>query len=224
MAIRLLFAVDGSLPAETLNSCFDLSQSLATVVGEPVYLASLDADTLDDLRAWVLLKTEGQGLEGMEPKAVSAAPMSAAPFVYLEDGRPDWGTMWQGFCDLALYGGPPHRGPDDPVEADADPLPADADIVSEIRRGVWETTGLFSEPGPAGWLAITCHNKRMAAWMCAAIILENVDARCEDEILYVPAGAGFELKNQIKSVITVTAKVNHYWQAHIAEQEALASE
>jgi hypothetical protein len=222
MAIRLLFAVDGSLPQEALNSCFDLSQSLATVVGEPVYLASLDADTLDDLRAWVLLKTEGQGLEGMEPKAVSAAPMSAAPFVYLEDGRPDWGAMWQGFCELALYGGPPHRGADNPVEASTEPIEAGSDVLGEIRRGIWETTGLFSEPGPAGWLAITCQNKRMAAWMAAAIILENVDARCEDEILYVPAGADFELKNQVKSVVTVTAKVNHYWQAHIAEQEALA--
>ena len=222
MAIRLLFAVDGSLPQEALNSCFDLSQSLATVVGEPVYLAALDADTLDDLRAWVLLKTEGQGLEGMEPKAVSNAPMSAAPFVYLEDGRPDWAAMWQGFCELALYGGPPHRGTDNPVEASTEPIEAGSDVLGEIRRGIWETTGLFSEPGPAGWLAITCQNKRMAAWMAAAIILENVDARCEDEILYVPAGADFELKNQVKSVITVTAKVNHYWQAHIAEQQALA--
>jgi hypothetical protein len=224
MPIRLLFAVDGSLPAEALNSCFDLSQSLATVVGEPVYLASLDADTLDDLRAWVLLKTEGQGLEGMEPKAVSNAPMSAAPFVYLEDGRPDWGAMWQGFCELALYGGPPHRGADNPVEVSAEPIEAGSNVLGEIRRGIWETTGLFSELGPAGWLAVTCHNKRMAAWMCAAIILENVDARCEDEILYVPAGANFGLKNQIKSVVTVTAKVNHYWQAHIAEQGALASQ
>jgi len=51
--------------------------------------------------------------------------------------------------------------------------------------------------------------------MCAAIILENVDAKCEDEILYVPCSPDFDLKNQVKSVITVVAKVNHYWQAHI---------
>ena len=44
---------------------------------------------------------------------IVAAPMSAAPFVYRDDGQPDWGTMWQGFCELALYGGPPHRAAED---------------------------------------------------------------------------------------------------------------
>jgi hypothetical protein len=55
----------------------------------------------------------------------------------------------------------------------------------------------------------------MAAWMCAAIILENVDARCDEERLYVPAAPGYDLKNEVKSVITVVAKVHHYWTAHI---------
>jgi sirohydrochlorin cobaltochelatase len=224
MTVRLLLAVDSALPAEGLNNCFELCSSLATVIGEPVYLATLEEETLDDLRAWVLLKTEGKGLEGLEPKAVSNAPMSAAPFVYRDDGRPDWSAMWQGFCELALYGGPPHRGADNPVEAeqtDADAMTMN-DAIMEIRRGIYETTGLFAEPSPPNWMAVTCQSKRMAAWMCAAIILENVDARCEDEILYVPASPDFDLKNQVKSVITVVAKVNHYWQAHIAEQEALS--
>jgi sirohydrochlorin cobaltochelatase len=190
-----------------------------------VYLATLGAETLDDLRAWVLLKTEGRGLEGLEPRTVSNAPMSAAPFVYRDDGRPDWSAMWQGFCELALYGGPPHRGADNPVEAENSESEAMLvnDAIMEIRRGIYETTGLFAEPAPPNWMAVTCHDRRMAAWMCAAIILENVDARCEDEVLYVPASPDFELTNQVKSVITVVAKVNHYWQAHLAEQEALSA-
>ena len=61
MTVRLLLAADDSLSAENLNSCFDLCSTLATVIGEPVYLATLDPDSLDDLRAWVLLKTEGKG-------------------------------------------------------------------------------------------------------------------------------------------------------------------
>jgi sirohydrochlorin cobaltochelatase len=225
MAVRLLLAADDSLPAENLNSCFELCSTLATVIGEPVYLATLDGEQLDDLRAWVLLKTEGRGLEGLEPKTVSNAPMSAAPFVYRDDGRPDWATMWQGFCDLALYGGPPHRGPDNPVQAEDSESDAVVvnDAIVEIRRGIYETTGLFAEPAPPNWMAVTCHDRRMAAWMCAAIILENVDARCEEEVLYVPASPDFELTNQVKSVITVVAKVNHYWQAHVAEQEALSA-
>jgi hypothetical protein len=223
MPNRMLLAVDGSLPPETLSACLDLCVSFATMTGEPVMLASLESETLDDLRAWTLLKTEKQGIEVIEPRRdASNAPMSAAPFVYREDGRPDWAAMWQGFCELALYGGPSHRDADNPVEAPQRPddtMPLN-DTIMELRRGIWETTGLFAEPAPPSWLAVSCHSRRMAAWMCAAIILENVDARCEDEVLYVPAGSHFELQDQVKSVITVLAKVNHYWQAHVAEQQA----
>jgi len=60
----------------------------------------------------------------------------------------------------------------------------------------------------------------MAAWLCASIILENVDARCEGERLFVPAHASFTLKNQVKSVVTVVAKTHHYWMAHVAGLEA----
>lgn len=45
-----------------------------------------------------------------------------------------------------------------------------------MRRGIWETTGLYAEATEAGWLAVTCESRTMAAWLCAAIILENVDA------------------------------------------------
>ena len=223
MAPRLILAVDASLPPESLNNCYELCSTFANVVGEQVVLAALEPAEFAELTA-SLEQAGGESLAGIEPRPVSNAPMSAAPFVYLEDGRPDWAAMWQGFCELALYGGPPHRGADSALtapEATSDDAPVVNDTIMEIRRGIWETTGLYAEPAMPGWLAVTCQSKRMAAWMCAAIILENVDARCEDEVLYVPAGADFELKNQVKSVITVVAKVNHYWQAHIAEQQAL---
>jgi sirohydrochlorin cobaltochelatase len=159
----------------------------------------MDADTVDDLRAWTFLKTRGVGLEGIEPRiAPDNAPMSSAPFVYREDGRPDWGSMWDSFCELALYGGPPHRGPDDPVHVVPELSSPTDGVIMELRRGIFETTGLFAEPALPGWLAITCHSKQMAAWMCAAIILENVDARCEDDLLFVPASTTFELKNEVK--------------------------
>ena len=223
MPTRLLLAVDASMPETTLNDCRELCTSFATFLGEPVLLASLESDVLDDLRAWTLMKTEGNGLEGIEPLAPIAASMSAAPFVYLEDGRPDWSAMWGSFCELALFGGPPHRGEDEALvatdgEAEAK---ADFDAMGEMKRGIWETTGLYAEAAEPGWMAVSCYSRKMAAWMCAAIILENVDSKCEDEILYVPASADFELKNQVKSVVTVVAKVNHYWQAHVAQQEAL---
>ena len=88
-------------------------------------------------------------------------------------------------------------------------------MLAELRRGIWETTGLFSEPARPGWLAVSCDSARTAAWLCAVIILENVEARCEEERLLLPAEAGFELRDQVKSLVTVVAKAHHYWLAHL---------
>ncbi|MEO0562186.1 MAG: cation diffusion facilitator family transporter, partial [Chloroflexota bacterium] len=40
----------------------------------------------------------------------SAAPMGAAGIVFDNDGNAAWNEIWTDFCDLALAGGPPHRG------------------------------------------------------------------------------------------------------------------
>jgi len=42
--------------------------------------------------------------------SVNSAPMGAADLVYDEGGQVAWGEVWEGFCDLAIAGGPPHRG------------------------------------------------------------------------------------------------------------------
>ena len=96
------------------------------------------------------------------------------------------------------------------------PVAGEFDPIAEIRRGLFMTTGLFSEPAvEPGWLAISCQTRQQAAWMCACIILENVDARLDDrDRLLVPAASAFTLKDQVKSVVTVVAKVAHYWQMH----------
>ena len=89
-------------------------------------------------------------------------------------------------------------------------------MLSEMKRGIWEITGLYGEPAAHGWLAVTCESRVMAAWLCAAIILENVDARIDEDRLLVPAGPDYALTDQVKSIITVVAKTHHYWKAHIA--------
>jgi sirohydrochlorin cobaltochelatase len=132
--------------------------------------------------------------------------------------------MWSGFCELALFGGPPHRGEDSALMANGHPaLKAGAspefDAIAEIGRGIYETTGLESGAIDDGWLAVRCESRKMAAWLCASIILENVDARCEGDVLYVPAREDYGLKNEVKSVITVVAKTHHYWLEHVAAQQ-----
>jgi sirohydrochlorin cobaltochelatase len=143
--------------------------------------------------------------------------MSAAPFVWRPDGRPDWRAMWETFCDLALHGGPPHRGADRALRLpyvaaeDATPDPA---MLAEIRRGIWETTGLFAEVAAPGWLGVTCDSPAMAAWLAEAIAHENVEARADHDRLLLVAGPGYRLDDEVKSVITVVAKTHHYWDAH----------
>ena len=199
----------------------DFSATLSTFLQENVGLWSVDeADWNDVVEACASFKQ----LELMDHHGdpIVDTPMSAAPFTYRDDGRPDWGEMWQGFCELALYGGPPHRGAGAALET---PVAAPGEVVedamiAETVRGIAETTGLTAVPAAGGWLSVECGSKRMAAWLSAVIILENVDARAEGALLFVPGGHGFELKDQVKSVITVVAKSFHYWQEHIANEAA----
>jgi Ni2+-binding GTPase involved in maturation of urease and hydrogenase len=87
-------------------------------------------------------------------------------------------------------------------------------MVQEIRRGIWETTGLYSEPGAAGWITVTCESRAMADWLGAAIASENVEAQVEDDRILLPAGPRFRLENEVKSIITVVAKTHHYGTRH----------
>jgi sirohydrochlorin cobaltochelatase len=215
-ATRIVVVVETAVSPAVRDACADLAAGLADRVRMPVTLAAIPACCLDALRP-TLSRAKESRISDFRP-APPAGPMSAAPFVLREDGRPDWGTMWESFCELALYGGPPHRGPDNPLRAPDGPsgvVVSERSILDEMRRGIWETTGLYAESAGEGWLAVTCESRRMAAWLCATIILENVEARIEEDRLLVPAGPGYRLEDEVKSIITVVAKTHHYWQAHI---------
>ena len=143
--------------------------------------------------------------------------MAAAPFVWREDGRPDWRSMWTSFCELALFGGPPHRGADQALrgsEAAGADAASDPEMMAEIHRGIEETTGLNSATTAPGWIAITCESRAMAEWLAAAIAPENVEVRVEDDRVLLPAGPGFRLEDEVKSIVTVVAKTHHYWAMH----------
>jgi hypothetical protein len=143
--------------------------------------------------------------------------MAAAPFVWRADGRPDWRSMWTSFCELALFGGPPHRGPEQALRGspteDAGTAP-DPATMAELRRGIRETTGLHSELAAPGWIAITCESRAMAEWLGTAIAPENVEVRVEDDRVLLPAGPRFRLDDEVKSIVTVIAKTHHYWAMH----------
>src|SRR5260370_5152874 len=203
--------VEGAGRAAGGETCEEVAAALAQRPGVPVTLAGVPIETID--AAQPVIRRVPARIRELAPPDASA--MSAAPFVW-RDGRPDWGAMWTTFCDLALHGGPPQRGAEQVLRV---PGPGTAgstpETLAELARGIQETTGLSAEPAGPGLLAVRCESARMAAWLCAAIILENVDARVEGDRLLLPAGPDFRLEDQVKSVITVVAKTHHYWREHL---------
>lgn len=150
---------------------------------------------------------------------VQPVSMGSAGLKYGSDGKVAWDDIWETFCDLAMAGGPPHKGmllePGSRIEIDAEP-DRYREVVREIRRGVAMVTGLAAEPSPIpGWVRVDCESRGMAEWLIRAIVMENVSARCEGTTIDLPAGPGYRIEKEIKNVITVTAKTCHYWLEHM---------
>ncbi|MBZ0305228.1 MAG: cation diffusion facilitator family transporter [Anaerolineae bacterium] len=150
---------------------------------------------------------------------VSAAPMGAVDIQYDQKGKPAWNEMWGGYCELALAGGPPHRGtllePVNPEVIAADPEGYEQ-VLDELERGIKVVTGLpVVRSTTPGWIGLECNSEEMAFWLLRAIIVENVVVRREDNVLYFPASPTFRLEKEVKNVITVIAKTNHYWHDHL---------
>lgn len=149
----------------------------------------------------------------------SAAPMGAAGLVFDKEGNAAWNEIWTDFCDLALAGGPPHRGsllePVDRAAVEANP-DGYAYTLKELERGIRMVTGLpvVHSKNP-GWIGMECESEEMALWLLRAIVVENVSVRREKNVLFFPAGPDFKLEKEIKSVVTIGAKTNHYWQEHL---------
>src|SRR5580704_4220291 len=70
---------------------------------------------------------------------IQPVPMGSASLKYAADGQVAWGEMWEAFCNLAMAGGPPHKGrllrPGSATEiySHADRY---RDVVREICRGI----------------------------------------------------------------------------------------
>jgi sirohydrochlorin cobaltochelatase len=159
--------------------------------------------------------------------SVSPSSMGSAALKYGPDGRVAWDQIWTTFCDLALAGGPPHRGkllePVSGTDVSAEPDRYES-VISEIARGIRSTTGLAVVSGYApGWVGVQCQSIEEAGWLQFAVTAENVSARRRQAVLQLPAGPNFRGEKEIKNVVVALAKASHYWDGHLtATQQSLA--
>ena len=172
-----------------------------------------------DLRLKTILpKAYENTYEELQP-----VPMGSAGLKFDQEGRVAWDEIWSTFCDLAMAGGPPHKGallepaPSDQIDAARDRYD---EVVEEICRGITLATDLQAKPSPSpGWVRVVCFSETMAGWLLRAIAMENVAVRSVGMTVDLPASPAFRLEKEIKNVITVIAKTSHYWLGHMPRRQ-----
>ena len=160
---------------------------------------------------------------------VQPVSMGSAGLKFDAAGRVAWDQIWDHFCDLAMAGGPPHKGkllePATKEAIDAQP-DRYREVVREICRALRMVSDLAVEPSPnPGWVRVTCPSPIMAGWLARAIVMENVSAYLEGSAVDLPAGPHYRLEKEVKNVVTSLAKTFHYFDGHLEpdQQTRIAS-
>lgn len=201
------------------------------------------AELLHFLKAARMASTDNPAFQALELRIKTILPeqyqdsydevqpvsMGSASLKYGTDGKVAWDQMWDTFCDLAMAGGPPHKGsllePGSAAEISAQRDRYQV-VIGEICRGIRMVAELDADEATTpGWIGVGCESPTMAEWLVRAIVMENVSARCEGSTLYLPAAPGFQIGKEIKNVVTVIAKTCHYWLDHMwtSQEQKIAS-
>src|SRR5689334_4532840 len=104
---------------------------------------NVDKESLAELEAklrTILPELYQDGYEDVQPTAMGSAPLK-----YEKHGKVAWDQMWDSFCDLAMAGGPPHKGmlltPATQEEIDKEP-DRYQEVAREACRGITLVTDL----------------------------------------------------------------------------------
>jgi sirohydrochlorin cobaltochelatase len=190
----------------------------------PIDAARVALDQLDARLRILLPEQYQESYESVQPVSMGSAGLKLDA-----DGNVAWDKIWQTFCDLAMAGGPPHKGallgPGSAADIAANPEKYET-VADEICRGIWMAAELPAQADShPGWIRIHCHSVTMADWLARAIVMENVAARSSGVMLHLPAAPHFRIEKEIKNVVTVIAKTAHYWMGHVTRsQKALIAD
>ena len=89
-----------------------------------------------------------------------------------------------------------------PEEIQADPTQYQA-LVDDLCCRVREATGLSAVASPnAGWIGVPCGDVAMAVWLMRAIIVQDVLARREEDVLYLPVNSRNNVPLELLEAVT----------------------
>lgn len=175
----------------------------------------LDLLALDEKLKVILPPAYQNSYEDVQPVSMGTAALK-----YDAGGRVAWDEVWGSFCDLAMAGGPPHKGkllePASSDEVHAQPERYKS-VVAEICRGIRMVSDMVAVEASTipGWVRVMCPTGVMAGWIGRAIAMENVSVRVNGSDVELPAGPHFRVEKEIKNVVTVIAKTCHYYEGHM---------
>ena len=140
-------------------------------------------------------------------------PMASAPFLWQEDGRPDWGNMWTSFCELALLRRASAARPRE--RARARPPATPPTPTTRCWRRCAGASGRRRALRRVGCTGLARRHLRLA-------VDGRVDGRGDrarerrrprgPRIGCCCRRAQDMLQDEVKSIVTVVAKTHHYWQ------------
>lgn len=90
----------------------------------------------------------------------------------------------------------------------------------EVLREGFARLGVKAADGDSlGWMGIPCSSEDMAVWMQRAIVVENILARREGDIVFVPVGRDNREVDPSAKTLQVVAEALRYWQLRSAAQQ-----
>jgi sirohydrochlorin cobaltochelatase len=88
-----------------------------------------------------------------------------------------------------------------------------------LRVALSERTGLTTiESQSPGWIGLQCASDEMAIWLMRAVIVENILARREVDILFVPVRFGESQRHGHDHIEQSVSSALRLWKLHTAAE------
>jgi sirohydrochlorin cobaltochelatase len=103
-----------------------------------------------------------------------------------------------------------------PEEIAAAPAEARA-AIDELREGLSQQLSLTTiESESPGWIGVECASEEMAIWLQRAVVVENILARRELEVVFLPVGMSDRAVQERPILVSALVKAAALWRVRAA--------